>query len=207
MKKKHPQPLTPAALYARVSPPGGPAGRRSVRVRPAEGAQGLREGQRLLRGPRVRGRVANRPQFREMIEEGSKPKAPFEVILAPTLASMLRWHVDHWDLLRLFLRRRTFAKGLGSVRQARHHRPSPSSICPSASCRIVTGSTELSGFWQPHGSRVLSQSRAPTGWAHLGGTRRESRSGRPYRRRLDVPGSTTNRRQPRETSQGAGWQN
>ena len=27
------------------------------------------------------GRVANRPQFREMIEEGSKPKAPFEVIL------------------------------------------------------------------------------------------------------------------------------
>ena len=26
------------------------------------------------------GRVANRPQFREMIEEGSKPKAPFEVI-------------------------------------------------------------------------------------------------------------------------------
>ena len=26
------------------------------------------------------GRVADRPQFREMIEEGSKPKAPFEVI-------------------------------------------------------------------------------------------------------------------------------
>ena len=27
------------------------------------------------------GRVADRPQFREMIEEGSKPNAPFEVIL------------------------------------------------------------------------------------------------------------------------------
>ncbi len=27
------------------------------------------------------GRVADRPQFREMIEEGSKPKAPFDVIL------------------------------------------------------------------------------------------------------------------------------
>ena len=27
------------------------------------------------------GRVADRPQFREMIEEGSQPKAPFEVIL------------------------------------------------------------------------------------------------------------------------------
>ena len=27
------------------------------------------------------GRVADRPQFREMIEEGSRPNAPFEVIL------------------------------------------------------------------------------------------------------------------------------
>ena len=27
------------------------------------------------------GRVADRPQFREMIEEGSKPNAPFEIIL------------------------------------------------------------------------------------------------------------------------------
>ena len=26
------------------------------------------------------GRVADRPQFREMIDDGSKPKAPFEVI-------------------------------------------------------------------------------------------------------------------------------
>ena len=27
------------------------------------------------------GRVADRPQFREMIEEGSQPNSPFEVIL------------------------------------------------------------------------------------------------------------------------------
>ncbi|MYE39369.1 MAG: recombinase family protein, partial [Chloroflexi bacterium] len=27
------------------------------------------------------GRVADRPQFREMIDEGSRPKAPFQVIL------------------------------------------------------------------------------------------------------------------------------
>ena len=27
------------------------------------------------------GRVADRPQFREIIEEGGKPKAPFDVIL------------------------------------------------------------------------------------------------------------------------------
>ena len=27
------------------------------------------------------GRVANRPQFREMIEEGSKPESPFKEIL------------------------------------------------------------------------------------------------------------------------------
>ena len=58
--KKHAQPLTPAALYAR-------ANSYSVAREYVDEAES--------------GRVANRPQFREMIEEGSKPKAPFEVIL------------------------------------------------------------------------------------------------------------------------------
>ena len=84
MKKKHLQPLTPAALYARVS-----SDRQDVDLSVSaqlEGAQRLRQGQRLLRRREYvdeaeSGRVADRPQFREMIEEGSQPKAPFEVIL------------------------------------------------------------------------------------------------------------------------------
>ena len=49
MKKKHLQPLTSAALYARVSSDGvqRPAGRGLVRVRPVQCAQGLRQSQFL----------------------------------------------------------------------------------------------------------------------------------------------------------------
>ena len=36
------------------------------------------------------GRVADRPQFREMIEEGSQPKAPFEVILVWKFSRLTR---------------------------------------------------------------------------------------------------------------------
>ena len=38
------------------------------------------------------GRVADRPQFREMIEEGSQPKDPFEVILV--------WKFSHFTRKR-----------------------------------------------------------------------------------------------------------
>ena len=58
--KKHLQPLTPAALYAR-------ANGYLVASEPVDGAES--------------GRVADRPQFRRMIEEGSKPSAPFGVIV------------------------------------------------------------------------------------------------------------------------------
>ena len=58
--KKHLQPLTPAALYARAN--GYSVAREYV-----DEAES--------------GRVADRPQFREMIEEGSQPKAPVQVIL------------------------------------------------------------------------------------------------------------------------------
>ena len=44
------------------------AGRGPVRVRPAQGTQGLREGQRLLRGPRVRGRGRERPSRKQAPE-------------------------------------------------------------------------------------------------------------------------------------------
>ena len=84
MKKKHLQPLTPAALYARVS-----SDRQDVDLSVSAQLRALKEyakanGYSVAReyvDEAESGRVANRPQFREMIEEGSKPKAPFDVIL------------------------------------------------------------------------------------------------------------------------------
>ena len=84
MKKKHLQPPTPAALYARVS-----SDRQDVDLSVSAQLRALKEyakanGYSVAReyvDEAESGRVANRPQFREMIEEGSKPKAPFEVIL------------------------------------------------------------------------------------------------------------------------------
>ncbi len=84
MKKKHLQPLTPAALYARVS-----SDRQDVDLSVSAQLRALKEyakanGYSVAReyvDEAESGRVADRPQFREMIEEGSKPKAPFDVIL------------------------------------------------------------------------------------------------------------------------------
>ena len=84
MKKKHLQPLTPAALYARVS-----SDRQDVDLSVSAQLRALKEYAKANDYSVAReyvdeaesGRVADRPQFREMIEEGSKPKAPFEVIL------------------------------------------------------------------------------------------------------------------------------
>ena len=55
--KKQVQPLTPAALYARVS----------------SDRQDVDEAES--------GRIADRPQFRRMIDEGGRATAPFQVIL------------------------------------------------------------------------------------------------------------------------------
>ena len=84
MKKKQLQPLTPAALYARVS-----SDRQDVDLSVSAQLRALKEYAKANDYSVAReyideaesGRVADRPQFREMIEEGSKPKAPFEVIL------------------------------------------------------------------------------------------------------------------------------
>ncbi len=84
MKKKHLQPLTPAALYARVS-----SDRQDVDLSVSAQLRALKEYARANGYSVAReyvdeaesGRVADRPQFRQMIEEGSKPLAPFEVIL------------------------------------------------------------------------------------------------------------------------------
>ena len=82
MMKKHPQPLTPAALYARVS-----GDRQDADLSVAAQLRALKE-YALANGCSVAredeaesGRVADRPRFREMIKEGSKPQAAFAVIL------------------------------------------------------------------------------------------------------------------------------
>ena len=82
--KKHLQTLTPAALYARVS-----SDRQDVDLSVSAQLRALKEYAKANEYSVAReyvdeaesGRVADRPQFRELIEEGSKPKAAFEVIL------------------------------------------------------------------------------------------------------------------------------
>ena len=51
------------------------------------------------------GRVADRPQFREMIEEGSKPKAPFDVILVWKFSRFTRKR-EHAVAFKSMLRRK-----------------------------------------------------------------------------------------------------
>ena len=77
MKKKHLQPLTPAALYARVS-----SDRQDVDLSVSAQLRALKEyaganGYSVAReyeyvDEAESGLVANRPQFREMIEEGCR---------------------------------------------------------------------------------------------------------------------------------------
>ncbi|MDE2756026.1 MAG: recombinase family protein, partial [Acidobacteriota bacterium] len=76
MKKKHLQPLTPAALYARVS-----SDRQDVDLSVSAQLRALKEyaetnGYSVAReyiDEAESGRIADRPQFKMMIEEGSKP--------------------------------------------------------------------------------------------------------------------------------------
>ena len=66
------------------------------------------------------GRVADRPQFREMIEEGSKPKAPFEIILVWKFSRFTRKR-EHAVAFKSMLRR----KGIRVVSITEHADDSP----------------------------------------------------------------------------------
>ena len=108
MKKKHLQPLIPAALYARVS-----SDRQDVDLSVSAQLRALKDYARA-NGYSVAkeyideaesGRVANRPQFREMIEEGSKPKAPFDVILVWKFSRFTRKR-EHAVAFKSMLRRK-----------------------------------------------------------------------------------------------------
>ena len=81
--KQH-QPLTPAALYARVS-----SDRQDVDLSVAAQLRALRDyaeknGYVVAReyvDEAESGRIADRPQFRKMLDEASKPNSPFHEIL------------------------------------------------------------------------------------------------------------------------------
>ena len=123
MKKKHLQPLTPAALYARVS-----SDRQDVDLSVSAQMRALKDyakanGYSVAReyvDEAESGRVADRPQFREMIEEGSKPKAPFEVILVWKFSRFTRKR-EHAVAFKSMLRR----KGIRVVSITEHADDSP----------------------------------------------------------------------------------
>ena len=123
MKKKHLQPLTPAALYARVS-----SDRQDVDLSVSAQLRALKDYARANGYSVAReyideaesGRVADRPQFREMIEEGSQPQSPFEVILVWKFSRFTRKR-EHAVAFKSMLRR----KGVRVVSITEHADDSP----------------------------------------------------------------------------------
>ena len=123
MNKKHLQPLTPAAFYARVS-----SDRQDVDLSVSAQLRALKDYARANGYSVARqyideaesGLVADRPQFREMIEEGSKPKAPFEVILVWKFSRFTRKR-EHAVAFKSMLRR----KGIRVVSITEHADDSP----------------------------------------------------------------------------------
>ena len=121
--KKHLQPLTPAALYARVS-----SERQDVDLSVSAQLRALKDyakanGYSVAReyvDEAESGRVADRPQFREMIEQGSQPKAPFEVILVWKFSRFTRKR-EHAVAFKSMLRR----KGIRVVSITEHADDSP----------------------------------------------------------------------------------
>ena len=108
MKKKHLRPLTPAALYTRVS-----SDRQDVDLSVSAQLRALRDyakknGYSVAReyvDEAESGRIANRPQFRKMIEEGSQPNAPFQVILVWKFSRFTRKR-EHAVAFKSMLRRK-----------------------------------------------------------------------------------------------------
>ena len=121
--KTQPQPLTPAALYARVS-----SEKQDVDLSVAAQMRALRDysksnGYSVAReyvDEAESGRVADRPQFREMIEAGSRPDAPFEVILVWKFSRFTRKR-EHAVAFKSMLRR----KGIRVVSITEHADDSP----------------------------------------------------------------------------------
>ncbi len=121
MNKRH-RP-TPAALYARVS-----SDRQDVDLSVSAQLRALKDyakanGYSVAReyvDEAESGRVADRPQFREMIEDGSKTQAPFEVILVWKFSRFTRKR-EHAVAFKSQLRR----KGIRVVSITEHADDSP----------------------------------------------------------------------------------
>ena len=123
MMKKHLQPLTPAALYARVS-----SDRQDVDLSVSAQLRALRDyakanGYSVAReyvDEAESGRVADRPEFRKMIEEGSQPNSPFREILVWKFSRFTRKR-EHAVAFKSMLRR----KGVRVVSITEHADDSP----------------------------------------------------------------------------------
>ena len=123
MKKQQFQPLTPAALYARVS-----SDRQDVDLSVAAQLRALRDyarnnGYSVAReyvDEAESGRIADRPQFRNMIDEGGKATAPFQVILVWKFSRFTRKR-EHAVAFKSMLRR----KGIRVVSITEHADDSP----------------------------------------------------------------------------------
>ena len=117
------KPPTPAALYARVS-----SDRQDVDLSVSAQLRALKDyakanGYSVAReyvDEAESGRVADRPQFREMIDEGSRPNAPFQVILVWKFSRFTRKR-EHAVAFKSMLRR----KGVKVVSITEHADDSP----------------------------------------------------------------------------------
>ena len=123
MTKREFVPLTPAALYARVS-----SDRQDVDLSVAAQMRALRDyakanGYSVAReyvDEAESGRIADRPQFRRMIDEGGKATAPFQVILVWKFSRFTRKR-EHAVAFKSMLRR----KGIRVVSITEHADDSP----------------------------------------------------------------------------------
>ena len=105
---KEVEPLTPAALYARVS-----SERQDVDLSVAAQLRALRDyaeknGYHVAReyiDEAESGRIANRPQFRRMLDEAAKPEAPFKEILVWKFSRFTRKR-EHAVAFKSMLRRK-----------------------------------------------------------------------------------------------------
>ena len=109
--KKHPQPPIPGAQYARVSSERGERQYVDLSVAAQFGAlrnyasfNGYSAVREYVDGAES-GHAADRPQFREMIEQGNKPSAPFEAILVWKFSRFTRKR-EHAVAFKSMLRRR-----------------------------------------------------------------------------------------------------
>ena len=122
-KERTTQPLTPAALYAMVS-----SDRQDVDLSVAAQMKALRtyaqaNGYTVAReyiDEAESGRIADRPQFREMIDDGSKASSPFDVILVWKFSRFTRKR-EHAVAFKSMLRR----KGIRVVSITEHSDDTP----------------------------------------------------------------------------------